>query len=358
MSYLAGPRSRVALNIILLGFLAAGRLPAQEPIKTLSLANPGPMRIALEFSADGKAIATGREGGVVRLWNVSTGKEIRAFTGHFGDVFCVAFTPDGKALAVGSGKLGEIKYEFGLSGVKTTKIPGAGEIKVWELSSGKELKTLKFDGCDVRELVFAKEGNVLMSGRADGKVDWWEEPPTMLRIKTETNPFGEHGRVVISRAGKVIFLAPERGAMRIFDREKNEKWFCPQPGYIVSVAPTPDGRLVAVGTTEIKVWNVGTGKAEAALGGFKVGVFALAFSPDGKILAAGRATGEITLWDVTAKKELATMAFHKGAVTCLAFSPDGKLLASGGDDGTVNLWRVPGPDKIDGPKGKAAPKEE
>lgn len=144
--------------------------------------------------------------------------------------------------------------------------------------------------------------------------------------------------------------------MRISNSENTEKFFCPHPGEIVSYAITSDGRFLASGTTEIKVWNVGTGKAEASLGGYKAGIFSLAFSPNGKLIASGSDAdsgqlnfrpGEIKLWNVAAKKELATIISHKDLVSLLAFSPDGTILASGGEDEdcTIKLWRVADFDK-------------
>ena len=82
-------------------------------------------------------------------------------------------------------------------------------------------------------------------------------------------------------------MAIERGGVRILDSGDKKKWFCPQPGEIISGGATSDGRVVAFGATEIKVWNVGTGDAVATLGGYKVGIFSLAFSPNGTIIASG-----------------------------------------------------------------------
>ena len=347
MSYLATRHTRLAFGVILLGFLAASRLPAQAPISTL-VGHRGEVS-ALAFSPDGKTIASGGKDGIVILWDAPTGKEIHTFTGHFGNVFCLAFSPDGKTLSVGGGKPGETIVDLDLFGVKVTKVPPSGELKLWDVSSGKELKTVKFADCDIRDLVFSKDGKMLMSARSNGKVDWWEAP-ALRRVKTAKNPLGEYGLVVISRAGEVVAFAPERGVVRIFNGENNKKWFCPQAGEVISLATTSDGRFVASGTTEIKVWNVGTGKAEATLGGYKAGICSLAFSPNGKIIASGSGTlyrgfnfhaGEIKLWNLAAKKELATIVSHKDIVSCLAFSPDGKILASGSTDSTVKLWRVP-----------------
>src|ERR671930_85922 len=76
-------------------------------------------------------------------------------------------------------------------------------------------------------------------------------------------------------------------------------------------------------------------------------VHGVAFSPDGKILAAASGVnipptvpGEVKLWDVATRREVATLKGHQGAVWSVAFSPDGRTLATGSWDGTLKLWDV------------------
>jgi hypothetical protein len=71
-------------------------------------------------------------------------------------------------------------------------------------------------------------------------------------------------------------------------------------------------------------------------------VQAVAFSADGRLLAAAEANSRVRLWDVFGRKELADWVGHAGDVTCVAFAPDGKALASGSTDTTILLWDVRG----------------
>jgi WD40 repeat protein len=110
----------------------------------------------------------------------------------------------------------------------------------------------------------------------------------------------------------------------------------------LSLAFSPDGKLVAAADREgtIYIWNRASGKRMRPLVGHIGPVLALAFSPDSRTLASGGADRTVRLWNPGVDQEEATLTGHRGLVYSAAFSPDGTLLASGSLDGTVRLWRA------------------
>ena len=106
---------------------------------------------------------------------------------------------------------------------------------------------------------------------------------------------------------------------------------------MLSVAWSPDGSLIAAGSTDVHVLEAATGRSVATLGGHERESAWVAFLPDGKLLVTSDFS-HVRLWDVAAGRELARVQAHTAWIYCVAVAPDGRTLASVGLDERVKLW--------------------
>ncbi|HYT93533.1 MAG TPA: sigma-70 family RNA polymerase sigma factor [Gemmataceae bacterium] len=242
------------------------------------------------FAPDARRLATGGADGFVRVWDVSTGKEIMALRGDGEPICSVAFSPDGKLLATAS--------------------VGKARVRIWELATGKLVREAGANDGLVNAAVFSPDGKLLVVGGSDKAV-----------------------RALESATLKTV-------------------WSTATGARVAAVAFSPDGqRLAAVGGTidptdrrflagQPFVIDAATGKVILATTSQTSPRITVAFSPDGKLLASGGADREVRLQDVASGNEVRRLVGHAGAVTSVAFSPDARRLATGSADTTVRIWDV------------------
>ncbi|RCJ36871.1 hypothetical protein A6769_15380 [Nostoc punctiforme NIES-2108] len=113
-------------------------------------------------------------------------------------------------------------------------------------------------------------------------------------------------------------------------------------GGIFSVAFSPNGKLLATGDTngEIRLYEVANSQQLLTCKGHAGWVWSASFSPDGQVLASGSNDQTIKLWDTNNGQCIKTLEGHSGGVRSVTFSPDSQVLASGSDDQTVKLWNI------------------
>src|SRR5579885_746744 len=125
-----------------------------------------------------------------------------------------------------------------------------------------------------------------------------------------------------------------------------------QWGPVYAVAVSPDGKLIAGGGEDrhIHLWGAGQMAERHALPSHGGRVGALAFAPGGKLLASGGTDNTVRLWNPATGKELAALPGHGAEITGVAFSADGKTLATASADGVAKVWDVTPPKAPPGPR--------
>jgi RNA polymerase sigma factor (sigma-70 family) len=245
------------------------------------LYHPSARKVA--FSPDGARAISSGDGGdqTLRLWDLATGEELKRFGPYEGNVYGVAFTPNGKNLLF--------------------TVWASPSLRLLDLDTGKELR--RFDAGFLCDCALSGDGTTSLSGNTAGLVQVWDTATGKERKRLE----GHQGEV----------------------------------NYAVF---SPDDRRVASGGAAgvIKFWDLRTGKVVRQINEpGKTESLCGAFCPGGRRFASGGRDGNIRLWDAETGDELHCFEGHTGAVYALAFSPDGRSLVSGGRDRTVRTWKVP-----------------
>jgi WD40 repeat protein/energy-coupling factor transporter ATP-binding protein EcfA2 len=277
---------------------------------------------SVSFSPDGKTLASGSGDDTIKLWNVETGKEIRTLSGHNICVSSVSFSRDGKTLASGSWD-------------KT--------IKLWNVETGEEIRTLTGYQDYVYSVSFSSDSKTLASGSRDHTIKLWNVE-TGQEIRTLTGHNGEVYSVSFSSDSKTLASGSRDHTIKLWNVETGEeiRTLTGHKDYVLNVSFSSNGKILASGSRDytIKLWDVEIGKEICTPSGHNSSVTSGSFSGDGKTLAFCSDDNTIKLWDVETGKEIRTLKGHKTSAYSMNFSSDGKTLASSSNDATIKLWNV------------------
>ncbi len=275
----------------------------------------------LKHSPNGDLIAVATSIGVW-IYDADSGKEIRLLRKHIYPVNSLAFSPNGKLLASGS-----------------------DDIHLWEPHTGQHLFTLKESAVD--NLVFSPDGHTLAS-TSDKMIRLWDISNRTIS-KTLTGHAREIRSLTVSPDGKTIVS----GSYGFNEQENSYKlrWWDVETGRtnvfltnmdstsVDALAFSPNGKILAYAgmyPSKIYLINSSNGELLETLHGHGGKTYTLTFSPDGKMLASSGFDNTIHLWEPHTGHHIHTLYISEG--TLVSFSPDGETLVSGSGDGTIRFW--------------------
>ena len=274
------------------------------------------------FSPDGKLLATGSAGDLVRIWNRETGKLVTTLPEQI--VVSLAFSPDGLFLGVG----------------------GRDQVAVRNLETKQVIFEEKeaFAQFNVAFSPAGPAGGLLVVGRGSqsvfhegGSTELWD-----YHTGQRKHVFPESGGyIAVSRNGNRLATAGGKQFVNIWDPATGQLITNLNGEQVVAMALSPDGNTLAVSNWDSKValWDIATSSKVSLTNNLRR-AWSLAFSPDGKSLAAGGANQTIRLWDVRTLQQSESFRGHGSEVMSVGFSADGLMLASGSKDKTAMLWSV------------------
>ncbi len=298
---------------------------------------------AVAIRPDGKQLASGSEDGAIRLWDLSATDEHRVITDSKDSLWAVAFSPDGQRVATaGADKL----------------------IRVYDPESGKLLTTLEAEAA-LTSLAFLPDNNRLVAGGGDRKVKVWDIPQKKV-VQEITGPELAVLAIATSDDGQLVVVGSADATVRGYDPATGQqrwKWTSRKAACAVSIRKgngqmavgLADGTLVTVDISGSAPKEIASQVAHVA------GVAATAHSPDGTRLASVGGDGAIRVWTVNDNGTLTPLAKFDGTaargstatapLSTVAFSPDGRFVAAAGADSVVRIWDIQTKSEVRGLRG-------
>lgn len=278
---------------------------------------------SVAVTGDGRLIVSGSRDGIVRVWEVETGKCIATLKGHQGAVLGVSITADGRRVV--SSSIERV-------------------VRVWDLDSGKCVAILKGHTQAVNTVAITADGRRTVSGSSDKTVRVWD-----LESMKCTAVLAEHRDTVSSVAvtpnGSYAISGSYDRSVRVWDLnsgaclallEGHSDW-------IAGVSITADGKKgVSVSWDKtILYWDLDSGRCLATFEGHTRPIRGVSITAEGGRIVTCSSDFSIRLWDVRTGNCLITLRGHKLTTNSVAITANGRLAVSGSSDATVRVWELP-----------------
>jgi WD40 repeat protein len=311
--------------------------PATGAVTVVSLTGAVPGALAVSPNGQTLAFSTSR-GGTITLWSLSAHRVTATLTGIPNSVnpASLVFSPDGSLVAAGCSD---------------------AAVRVWYPQAGSQpqapLATLAGNRYSVNDVAFSPDGTTLASAADDGTVALWHTPDSALGddpVPSGNLAFTADGRLI---AIDVSYPDGVRGvALYSMPSGRRVALLSTGTSLVTALAISGNGQVLAAALTgsptgTVRLWNLATGRATGQIVTGQQEVLSLALNRDGRLLAiSARLNASVRLWDTSTLSPFATLNTAVGnpallpvyGTTAMAFSPDGRLLAVADEDGVALLY--------------------
>jgi WD40 repeat protein len=265
----------------------------------------------------------------VKLKEAVTENDIATLPGNGQPVTSVAFSPDGRTLAVASGF-----YDV-------SDLPG--HVILWDVASRKRVRELKGYKGAVMDVSFSPDGRMLVTACNDRTVILWDAV-SWKQLHTWQCEEGYWCIAAFSPDSRMVATSATLNGTRVdlWDAASGESMGvienCRNPR---DLAFSPDGKMLAISVqTGVRLVELATRQDRKFLPAIPINSNSLAFTPDSKNLAVGCGDNTIQIWNLNVMEEVAAFHGQHFGIKSVVFSPDNNLLVTGGLDGTLQFWRA------------------
>ncbi|MBD1909457.1 NB-ARC domain-containing protein [Leptolyngbya sp. FACHB-8] len=276
--------------------------------------------IAVAFSADGKYLAISDARTEVHVWNLLTQRKLLTLQGHKSWVFSLVFSPTGKNLASASDDY---------------------VVKLWGMETGQCLQTLKGPANLLNAVTFNSDEQCILYDETVAIQLWNVDHPEYQIAALQGNTLLARS-TALSPDGRAIAISTRDQTIKLWNIQTGECYqtLSGHTGDVRMLRFSASGRYLASTSLDlsIRLWDLESGQCIHFLQGHGHGVSETAFSPDEQYLTSSSFDRTLKLWDIATGQCLRTFHGHQKHLMACAFSPDGQLIASGGGDHAVKLW--------------------